>query len=83
MGQNRHSINATGGTRKMANRRLAQAKNEAQKNAIIIESRIKLLDSEEVKMQRKIEKTRRMAEKIAINQEMQEEKLDRMQKVDD
>ena len=67
----------------MANRRLAQAKNEAQKNAIIIESRIKLLDSEEVKMQRKIDKTRRMAEKIAINQEMQEEKLDRMQKVDD
>ena len=67
----------------MANRRLAQAKNEAQKNAIIIESRIKLLDSEEVKMQKKIDKTRRMAEKIAINQEMQEEKLDRMQKVDD
>jgi len=67
----------------MANRRLAQAKNEAQKNAIIIESRIKLLDSEEVKMQRKIDKTRRLAEKIAIAQELQEEKLDRMQKVDD
>jgi len=67
----------------MANRRLAQAKNEAQKNAIIIESRIKLLDSEEVKMQRKIDKTRRLAEKIAVAQELQEEKLDRMQKVDD
>ena len=54
----------------MANRRLAQAKNEAQKNAIIIESRIKLLDSEEVKMQRKIDKTRRLAEKIAVAQEL-------------
>ena len=34
-------------------------------------------------MQRKIDQTRRLAEKIAIAQELQEEKLDRMQKVDD
>ena len=72
-----------GGTRKAMNRKLVQAKKEAEKNTTVLASRIQLLDSEESKMQRKIEQTRRLAEKIAVAQERSEEKVIFMQKLDE
>ena len=74
---------AGGGTRKAMNRKLVQAKKEAEKNTTVLASRIQLLDSEESKMQRKIEQTRRLAEKIAVAQERSEEKVIFMQKLDE
>lgn len=65
------------------NRKLVQAKKEAEKNTTVLASRIQLLDSEESKMQRKIEQTRRLAEKIAVAQERSEEKVIFMQKLDE
>lgn len=43
------------GTRKAVNRRLIQAKKEADKNAIAVKSRIKLLESEDHKILKKID----------------------------
>ena len=40
-----------------------------------VESRIKLLDNEEAKMQKKIDQAKRLADKIALAQVSQEEKL--------
>lgn len=55
----------TGVTRKAMTRKLVKAKVEADKSAMVIQNRIQLLDKEDTKMQKKIEQTRRMAEKLA------------------
>lgn len=43
------------GTRKAVNRRLVQAKKDAERSAVAVQSRIKLLGVEEKRMQKKID----------------------------
>ena len=49
-----------------------------EKNVTALESRIKLLDNEDSKIMKKIDLTRKMADKIAAAQERQEQKLEFM-----
>ena len=46
-------------------------------------SRIRYLDNEDDKMQKKISQTRRLAEKIAVARDLAEEKLGRMVRLDE
>ena len=55
------------GTRKAVNRRLVNARKEADKNAITVKSRIKMLEKEDNNILKKIDQTRRMADKIQRN----------------
>ena len=55
------------GTRKAVNRRLVNARKEADKNAIAVKSRIKMLEKEDNNILKKIDQTRRMADKIQRN----------------
>ena len=54
-----------GSTRKAQNRKLIQARKEADQNVVTLQSRIQLLDSEDSRMLKKIDQTRRLADKIA------------------
>ena len=47
-----------------------------------MESRVKLLENEEAKMKRKIDKVKRDAERVAFAQASQEEKFQRIQAYD-
>ena len=51
-------------TRKKINRQLMQAEISTQKDANLLKNRIQVLVSEDSKMMRKIEETRRLAEKL-------------------
>ena len=59
-----------------------RAKVEAEKSASVVQSRIHMLETEDSKIQKKIDQTRRLAEKIASAKELQEEKFERIMKID-
>ena len=48
-----------------------------------MQSRIRYLDNEDAKMQKKVGQTRRLAEKIAVARDLAEEKLGRMVRLDE
>ena len=48
-----------------------------------MQSRIRYLDNEHAKMQKKVDQTRRLAEKMAVARDLAEEKLGRMVRLDE
>ena len=64
------------------NRELQKQSKVSQNENALIEGRIKLLGREESKMQKKIDQTRRLAEKIERAKEFSEAKLEQMKKLD-
>jgi len=57
---------AGAGSRKAMNRRIIKAKNEAEQSSVAVASRIKLLATEDTKMLKKIEQTKKLADKLII-----------------
>ena len=48
-----------------------------------MQSRIRYLDNEDAKMQKKVDQTGRLAEKMAVARDLAEEKLGRMVRLDE
>lgn len=62
-------------TRKKINRQLMAAEGSTSKDASLLKNRIQVLATEDSKMLRKIEETRRQASKMKEAQRLNEEKL--------
>ena len=66
-------------SRKKINRQLLIAETNAKNDSKMLKSRINLLVAEDSKMLRKIEDTRRLADKMKNVRQQNEEKLEQMQ----